>query len=501
MIRPAGEAMGSRAPRIVVVSNRVAVPDPGRRAQAGGLAVAVNAALKERGGIWFGWSGTITPTPSDHPVVTMQKRMTYAVIDLKEDDYQEYYNGFANRVLWPILHYRVDLAEFAQADLSGYIRVNRNFADHLAKIIQPDDILWIHDYHMMPLAQYLRERGHRNRIGFFLHIPMPPPDLIQALPKHGEIVGALAYYDLVGFQTEQDRENFARYLDTRGGQSSADGRSYDVGGRRVKLGAFPVAIETEAFARRARHASRTQFVKRFKESLSGRKLIVGVDRLDYSKGIPNRLEAYERFLRTADDWHDKVAYVQITPKSRTEVPEYAEMDRFVSRKAGQINGLYSDVSWTPLRYVNRTYSRSELAGIYRAAGVAMVTPLRDGMNLVAKEFVAAQDPDDPGVLLLSQFAGAAHELSAGALIVNPHDLDGMAQALRRALEMPLPERSDRYRRMMSVLEANDIDRWAKRFLAELTDDRALPAMSLPPAAVRTVRPHADWRSGPAPRKA
>ncbi|MEP9351766.1 alpha,alpha-trehalose-phosphate synthase (UDP-forming) [Xanthobacter sp. KR7-225] len=481
--------------RIVVVSNRVAVPDPARRIQAGGLAVAVNAALKERGGIWFGWSGVISPTPSDHPVVTMQKRMTYAVVDLKEHDYQEYYNGFANRVLWPILHYRVDLAEFAQADLSGYIRVNRNFADHLAKIIAPDDILWIHDYHMMPLAQYLRERGHANRIGFFLHIPMPPPDLIQALPKHGEIIGALAYYDLVGFQTQQDKENFARYLDTRGGQPSADGHSYDVAGRRVRLGAFPVAIETEAFARRARHASRSQFVKTFKESLSGRKLIIGVDRLDYSKGIPNRLEAYERFLRNAPDWHDKVSYVQITPKSRSEVPEYQEMDRFVSHKAGQINGMFSDVSWTPLRYVNRTYSRSALAGIYRAASVAMVTPLRDGMNLVAKEFVAAQDPEDPGVLLLSQFAGAAHELSNGALIVNPHDLDGMAQSLRRALEMPLRERRERYGRMMAVLEPNDIDRWAKRFLAALEDPPRPPGLPRPavriarrpPESARTVR--------------
>lgn len=473
--------------RIVVVSNRVAVPDPSRRVSAGGLAVAVDAALKEQGGIWFGWSGQISPEPSDHPVITTQKRITYAVVDLKEDDYQEYYNGFANRVLWPILHYRVDLAEFAQADLSGYIRVNRIFADHLAKIIAPDDILWIHDYHMMPLARYLREKGHANKIGFFLHIPLPPPDLLYALPKHGEIIGALAYYDLVGFQTEQDRENFARYLDTRGGQPSPDGRAYDIGGRRVRLGAFPVSIETAKFARRARHASRSQFLKRFRESLSGRKLIIGVDRLDYSKGIPNRLEAYERFLRMAPEWHDRVAYVQITPKSRTEVPEYKEMDRFVSHKAGQINGLFSDISWTPLRYVNRTYSRSALAGIYRTADVAMVTPLRDGMNLVAKEFVAAQDPEHPGALLLSQFAGAAHELVTGAIIVNPHDLDAMAEALKRALEMPLDERRDRYARMMAVIEANDIDHWAKRFLSALKDSQALPAFSLPPAAVRTVR--------------
>ncbi|MEP9354402.1 alpha,alpha-trehalose-phosphate synthase (UDP-forming) [Xanthobacter sp. KR7-65] len=486
--------------RIVVVSNRVALPQRSGGA-AGGLAVAVNAALKDRGGIWFGWSGRIAPDPSDAPQVTKHAGITYAVVDLTNEDYQEYYNGFANRVLWPVLHYRVDLSEFYRSDLSGYIRVNRQFADHLEKIIRPDDILWIHDYHMMPLAKYLRERGHRNRIGFFLHIPMPPADLIQALPQHGDTVGALASYDLVGFQTEGDRENFARYLETRGGQTTPDGTGCDIGGRRVKLGTFPVGIETRPFARRARHAARTNFIKSFHDSLSGRKLIIGVDRLDYSKGIPNRLDAYEHFLRTAPEWHDRVTYVQITPKSRIDVPEYQEMDRYVSHKAGQINGAYSDVSWTPLRYVNRTYSRSALAGFYRRANVALVTPLRDGMNLVAKEFVAAQDPADPGVLLLSQFAGAASEMRTGALIVNPHDTEGLAANLRRALEMPLAERRDRHARMMRVLEARDIDRWAEEFLAALApEEETRREVALPRAAVRSVvRLPVGWGSGLVPR--
>ncbi|MFG1412153.1 alpha,alpha-trehalose-phosphate synthase (UDP-forming) [Xanthobacter sp. VTT E-85241] len=455
--------------RLIVVSNRVAVPQQGGKTAAGGLTVAVNAALKDRSGIWFGWSGRITDTPSDRPVVSTRGKIKYAVVDLKDDDYQEYYNGFANRVLWPILHYRVDLAEFQRADLSGYIRVNRNFAEHVSKILQEDDVVWIHDYHMMPLAKYLRERGHKNRIGFFLHIPMPPPELLATLPRHGEIIGSLAHYDLVGFQTESDRDNFGRYLETRGGQATSDGTAYDIAGRRVKIGAFPVAIETDAFARRARHAGRTAYVKSFGESLTGKKLILGVDRLDYSKGIPNRLEAYEHLLRTAPELHQKMTLVQITPKSRTEVPEYIEMDRFISHKAGQINGLYGDVSWTPLRYVNKTYSRSALAGFYRLADVALVTPLRDGMNLVAKEFVAAQKPDDPGVLVLSQFAGAAAELSGGALMVNPHETEGMALALRRALEMPLDERLERHARMMAVLKRNDIDSWAQSFLEALNE--------------------------------
>ncbi|WP_084539788.1 alpha,alpha-trehalose-phosphate synthase (UDP-forming) [Azorhizobium doebereinerae] len=455
--------------RLIVVSNRVAVPQANGKVSAGGLAVAVNAALKERSGIWFGWSGKITEQPSERPAISSRNGVKYAVVDLKEDDYQEYYNGFANRVLWPILHYRVDLAEFHRSDLSGYIRVNRNFAEHVSKIIEDDDILWVHDYHMMPLARYLRERGHKNRIGFFLHIPMPPPELIQTLPRHGEIIGSLAHYDLLGFQTENDKENFGRYLESRGGQATADRKAYDIGGRRVRVGAFPVAIETESFARRARHAMRTNFMKDFKASLGDKKMVLGVDRLDYSKGIPNRLEAFETLLRTTPEWHQKVTFVQITPKSRTEVPEYAEMDRYVSTKAGQINGDYGHVSWTPLRYVNRTYSRSALAGLYRAADVAMVTPLRDGMNLVAKEFVAAQDPENPGVLLLSQFAGAAAEMGGGALMVNPHETEGVAAALRRALEMPLAERRERHARMMAVLTDHDIDHWAQSFLDALTE--------------------------------
>ncbi|GGF46453.1 alpha,alpha-trehalose-phosphate synthase (UDP-forming) [Azorhizobium oxalatiphilum] len=472
--------------RLIVVSNRVAVPEAGKTA-AGGLAVAVNAALKERSGIWFGWSGKISEEPSERPAISNRNGVKYAVIDLKEDDYQEYYNGFANRVLWPILHYRVDLAEFHRSDLSGYIRVNKIFADHVSKILEPDDIIWVHDYHMMPLARYLRERGHKNRIGFFLHIPMPPPELIQALPRHGEIIGALAHYDLLGFQTESDKENFGRYLESRGGQATADRRAYDIGGRRVKVGAFPVAIETESFARRARHAMRTNFMKDFRSSLGGKKMVLGVDRLDYSKGIPNRLEAFESLLRTTPEWHEKVTFVQITPKSRTAVPEYAEMDRYISTKAGQINGEFGDVSWTPLRYVNKTYSRSALAGLYRVADVAMVTPLRDGMNLVAKEFVAAQDPNDPGVLLLSQFAGAAAEMGGGALMVNPHEIEGVALALRRALEMPLKERQDRYQRMMAVLTDNDIDHWAQTFLDALIEPSqpALDSLLSRPGSMRS----------------
>lgn len=457
--------------RLIVISNRVAVPAPGKKPAPGGLAVAVKAALKQRPGIWFGWSGKIVDKPSETPRFSEHDKVTFALVDLAAADFQEYYNGFANRVLWPILHYRVDLAEFTRADMSGYIRVNSNFADQVSKILEPDDVIWVHDYHMMPLAKYLRARGHRNKIGFFLHIPLPPPDILQTLPRHGEIIGAMSEYDLVGFQTENDRENFGRYLEAQGGVPMRDGLGFDIGGRYVRTGAFPVGIETELFARTARRTAKSGFVREVTDSLSGRSMLIGVDRLDYSKGILHRLDAFETFLRTFPDWRGRCTMLQITPKSRSTIPEYADMDQQVSSKAGQVNGEYGEASWTPIRYVNRTYSRTALAGLYRASRVALVTPLRDGMNLVAKEFVAAQDPEDPGALLLSQFAGALGELGDGALVVNPHEPEGVAIAIRRALEMPLDERVERFQRMYATLAANDIDNWAENFLGALAEER------------------------------
>jgi trehalose 6-phosphate synthase len=456
--------------RVIVVSNRVAVPQHGAKA-AGGLAVAVNAALRERGGVWFGWSGRIVDKPSPDPAVTTSGNIDYCVTDLTAADLQEYYNGFANRVLWPLMHYRVDLAEFSRSDLSGYMRVNRDFADQVSRMLKPDDVVWIHDYHLMPLAKFLRERGHGNKIGFFLHIPFPSLEIVQALPHHREVTAALIHYDLVGFQTDNDRHNFVRYLESLGGQARADHSAARIEGRELGIGAFPVGIETEEFARCARRVSRSSFVKEVKVSMAGRSLVIGVDRLDYSKGIPERMDAFEQFLAANEGWHNRVTYLQITPKSRSDVQEYADMEQQINAKTGQVNGEYGEAIWTPIRYVNRSYARTALAGLYRMADVGLVTPLRDGMNLVAKEYVAAQDADNPGVLVLSQFAGAAYELAEGALLVNPHEAEAVAAALKRALEMPLAERRYRHARMMSVITANDIHQWAARFLAALSADK------------------------------
>ncbi len=449
--------------RLVVISNRVAVPKSGSR--AGGLEVAVHAALKQNPGIWFGWSGRMSAKLETRTID--HDKISYVVTDLQREDYNEYYNGFANRVLWPILHYRLDLAEFSRRDLSGYMRVNEHFVNELQKVLRPDDVIWAHDYHLFPFAKLLRERGFTNRIGFFLHTPFPPPEIITALPHHERIVTALCNYDLVGFQTEIDAANFARYLETECRyERTADG--YSTGDRNVRIGAFPVGIETEHFSRLARRSIRSPFVSGVLASLSGRAMIIGVDRLDYSKGINGRLEAFERFLARNAEWHNNVTYLQITPKSRSSIREYADMERQVSETVGRINGNYGEAAWTPIRYVNRAHRRAALAGLYRAARAALVTPLRDGMNLVAKEYVAAQNEEDPGVLILSRFAGAAVECKP-ALLVNPFDSDSVGAAIHRALSMSLDERRARQKALYEIIASNDISAWPGRFLRALND--------------------------------
>jgi trehalose 6-phosphate synthase len=465
------------APRLILVSNRVNVPLAGVPRTAGGLTVAVNAALKQREGVWFGWSGRVSKEgESPAAAVTLRRRRSYITLDLSENDFQEYYNGFANRVLWPVLHYRVDLAEFTAVDLTGYLRVNGRFADALSPFITPEDVIWVHDYHLLPLAKELRARGHNNPIGFFLHIPCPPPDIVEALPHHEETMGALSHYDLVGMQTEQDADNLSRYFAALGANSYRGPGLFEFEGRRVRVRAFPVAIATAVYARAARNSVKSTLVEELRGSLIGKRLILGVDRLDYSKGIKHRIQGFAHFLEKYPEWLGKVTFLQVTPKSRSGVPEYATMEQEVSALVGQINGRYGDPAWTPIRYVNRSYSRATLAGLYRSAQVGLVTPLRDGMNLVAKEYVAAQDPENPGVLVLSQFAGAAQELGGGPIIVNPHEPEGMAAAIKAALEMPLEERRDRFQYMYDHLAQNDIDRWAERFLSALGETREQPGL-------------------------
>jgi trehalose 6-phosphate synthase len=321
-------------------------------------------------------------------------------------------------------------------------------------------------------------------------------DILRTLPHHDEILGALTYYDLVGFQTDNDRDNFAAYVMTMPGAREGRGLTFEVEGRRTRIGAFPVSIETAAYARLARSAARSPLAKEIGQSLNGLRLVLGVDRLDYSKGIIQRINAFDRFLEANPAWRSRVTLLQITPRSRSDIKDYAAIEDEVTMLIGRVNGRYGEASWTPIRYINRSYSRTVLAGIYRAADVALVTPLRDGMNLVAKEYVAAQDAENPGVLILSQFAGAAAELT-GALIVNPHDCEGVAAALKRALGMPLFERRERHAPMLQHLLVHDIERWAESYLSALAETRQRASlMSDLRAFLSPSRSWPDWRETP-----
>lgn len=452
--------------RLVIVSNRVAVPDESR---AGGLAVALQAALEETGGLWFGWSGRIDPEESGRVRTQSSRGIEYVTIDLSEQDYAHYYNGFANRTLWPLLHFRVDLVDYSRETYASYLRVNQLFADTLAPLLRDDDIVWIHDYHLIPLGLLLRERGVNCKLGFFLHVPMPSSDLLAALPNHARLFEGLSSYDLVGFQTERDLERFQDYVRLYGrGRVLAHGLLETEHGKRLCAGAFPISIDTARIARLASDAVGKASVKRLGDSLSGRQLAIGVDRLDYSKGIPERFRAYADYLERHRDQRGRLTYLQIAPVSRGDVLEYQALRHELERLTGHINGTYAEPDWTPMRYVNRNYPHPTLMGFYRLARIGLVTPLRDGMNLVAKEFVAAQDPANPGVLLLSAFAGAARELD-GALIVNPYDTQGVADAIATSVDMPLAERQSRWRSMMDRLESHDITGWRRTFLRALRE--------------------------------
>jgi len=451
--------------RLVIVSNRIALPNE-KAARAGGLAVALREALERRGGLWFGWSGETTTGETAAPELVTARKITYATIDLNAEDYQHFYIGFANGVLWPLFHYRVGLSNFRRPAYEGYQRVNQIFAEKLAPLLQPDDLIWIHDYHFIPLAAELRRLGIDNRIGFFLHIPFPAPELLLTLPVHRKLVGDLAAYDLLGFQTEEDVRALARYItEEAGGQVEADGAA-EVLGRRTRLAAFPIGIDTEAFASMAEKSVHRPEALRLRDSLAGRDLVIGVDRLDYSKGIPQRLEAFGELLSHWPEHRSRVTFMQIAPVSRGEIAQYRALRREIEGMAGRLNGKFSEFDWTPVRYLNKSFARQVLAGFFRASRIGLVTPVRDGMNLVAKEYVAAQDPGDPGVLVLSRFAGAARELK-DALIVNPHDVDEVAGALHAALAMPREERIRRWERMMTLLRQTTVGTWREGFLSAL----------------------------------
>lgn len=468
-------ALQSRRPqatgmtRLIIVSNRVQATSADATANQGGLAVALSSALRRTNGIWFGWSGKETETFSGS--IDLQKRdgVTTATIDLEPQDVDEYYNGYANRTLWPLFHYRVDMAEFERGFAGGYERVNARFADTIQPLIEAPDMVWVNDYHLIPLGRELRRRSCQNRIGFFLHIPWPPMRLLLTLPSHRELVESLFAYDVIGFQTDDWMQSFFDYV--RGELELEVGDDGDItyAGRTIRAVVCPIGIDVSDFVPQAEGEVAASTCTAMMVSANDRAMIIGVDRLDYSKGLQERFLGYERLLASRPDLHEQIFLLQIAPPSRADVQSYQEIRAGLDALSGRINGEYASAEWVPIRYVNKGYSRDRLAGMYRAAKVGLVTPLRDGMNLVAKEYVAAQDPSDPGVLILSKFAGAAAQLKE-AILVNPYSAEDVADALAQALDMPLEQRLARWRVLKNNVEKEDVLWWLRTFVRAMSKE-------------------------------
>lgn len=452
--------------RLIVVSNRVNPPDDPGIASAGGLAMALAAALRDGKGIWFGWSGETTDVFTGQPAIQKIGGVEVALVDLEEQDLVEYYDGYANRTLWPLLHYRMDLTAYERSFNEGYLRVNERFAETLLPLIRPDDVIWVQDYHLIPLGNELRRRGVSNRIGFFLHTPWPARRVFNTLPRHRELMESFFAYDLVGFHTRDYLEAFGDYVvHEMAGELEND--IVRVGTNSTQLGVFPIGIDVDDFLQSLESESSKTYFARATTSKLGRKMILGVDRLDYSKGLEERFLAYERFLADNLDEAERVFLLQIATPSRTGVEAYQDLRGRLDTISGRINGQHATVDWVPVRYVNLPYRRDELSGLYRAAEVGLVTPLRDGMNLVAKEYVAAQDEADPGVLILSEFAGAAEQMK-DALIVNPLSQEDVADAIRRGLNMPLAERRRRWESLMDGVTRGNVTAWRDAFVSALS---------------------------------
>jgi trehalose 6-phosphate synthase len=460
--------------RLVAVSNRISVP---RRGMApGGLAVGLLAAMQARRGMWFGWDGEIAEgNAAETPSIVRKDGITYASIDFDQAEYKDFYLGFCNGTLWPLFHYFVDGFRYNDAHYEAYQRMNQRYARDLAPLLEPDDLIWVHDYHLFPLAQRLREMGVTQPMGLFLHIPFPTIEVLRVLPVYGELLQAMLAYDVVGFQTETDRDAFRSAVAYVWGQQAlTTNETVSIGGRRIVTGVFPIGVDVDGIQRESVESQNSDAYKRMVAGLLGRKLMIGVDRLDYSKGLVERFKAYERFLETYPENQNRVTFLQIAPLSRSDVRAYAEIRRDLEQTTGRTNGRFADTDWTPIRYLNKNFPHDVLMGFMRSALIGIVTPVRDGMNLVAKEFAAAQDPSDPGVLILSTLAGAARELTS-AVMVNPYDSRGMAHAIQQAFNMPLAERRERHQAIIDVLRQNSMESWHTNFIDTLESVRGRQA--------------------------
>jgi trehalose 6-phosphate synthase len=451
---------------LVVVSNRVARGKT-NEPMTGGLAAALLPVVENSGAIWVGSSGRVRDGAQKEPFAEVEAlgAGALAMLDLPAAHYGGYYEGFANSALWPALHSRTDLITATQEDYRSYREVNAFMARALLRFQKPDTAFWIQDYHFLALGAELRRLGVTRPVGFFLHTPWPARTIIEGVPHHRELIEAMLACNLIGFQTQDDCENFLSYIELNLGLVVEDGIVASRFGK-TRVAVFPIGIDPEKFARQAAKAVSHPDVSRLRRSLNGEKLAIGVDRLDYSKGLVNRIHAFDRMWTSQPALRRTVSLLQIATPSRGSIEAYGNLQSELAKLVSDVNGRHGEVDWTPIRYLNKGFSQTVLAGLYRTAQVGVVTPLHDGMNLVAKEYVAAQNPDDPGVLVLSKFAGAANELDT-ALLVNPHDIDGMARTIATALAMPLAERRMRWEAMMQKLRSHTIQRWFAEFVDAL----------------------------------
>jgi trehalose 6-phosphate synthase len=461
---------------VIVVSNRVARAKTDEPI-AGGLASALIPMVKESGAIWVGSSGRAAePARAEGPFAKIEAlgSGSLATVNVPSAHYRGFYEGFANSALWPALHSRPDLVQVTAEEYASYREVNGVMARALLRFDGADAVYWVHDYHFLPLGAELRRLRIDRPIGFFLHTPWPQRTAFSALPHHGDLVSAMLAYDLIGFQTDDDLHNFEDYLRLELGLAVIDHAVIAPSGR-TRLATFPIGIDVDEFAARATKAIARPDIMRLRSSLQGSKLVLGADRLDYSKGLLNRIRAFGRMLDLESSLKRAVSLLQVAVPSRGSIRAYRELRAELAALVGEINGRHGEVDWMPIRYLNKGFSQATLAGCYRIAQVGLVTPLHDGMNLVAKEYVAAQNPFDPGVLVLSAFAGAAKELDA-ALIVNPHDIDGMAHEIARALTMRLDERRERWQSMIRKLRDAPLQSWFSDFLDALSVVRRAPPL-------------------------
>ncbi|TWT42010.1 Trehalose-phosphate synthase [Phycisphaerae bacterium RAS1] len=463
--------------RLLIVSNRLPISierdEQGAcsvRHSSGGLVTALGAVLRRSGGVWVGWPGAREETAPDVTAALREQAFSLGYplrpVSLSRVEYEGFYQGYANEIIWPLFHDLQSRCNFVPDYWQHYLTVKAKYADAVLDAHAPGDFVWVHDYQLMGLGRELRERGCESRIGFFLHIPFPPPDIFAKLPWRVDVLRELLSYDIIGLQTPRDRENFLDCVRRLLPAARIFGRTklarIEFAGHAAHLGVFPIGIDFGEFARHAASGPVTQRVQELRSQFSSAQIVLGIDRLDYTKGIPDRIRAFELALKRYPELHRAVTLVQVVVPSREHVPEYQDLKARIERGVAQVNGAYSQPGWVPIHYVFRSVERAELLAYYRAADVALITPLKDGMNLVAKEYCASQSENN-GVLILSEFAGAAFQLAVGATLVNPHDHESVAAAIRRAVTMSRLQRHPAMRRLRRNIKQQDVFWWVRQF--------------------------------------